>query len=231
VEGFRVEQGEVLLSVQLILTREEEWRRVEARAAAAGVNTGGVRPAVARSVQAAVSARPPAPASRPPHLRPAPARPAVRPVSSAPKAPVGTGTSPTNGLLMVDPLTGVGTLHALRRDLMLQQAWPGAGKPVSVLVALQIDGLDQIRLAMGAAAGDYVVKSLVEVAPFALRAQDRVYRSGRNQLTLMLPAADEVGAEGARRELEAALQRCLTGRGYPEVRLTARKLDAVALAS
>ncbi|MGH2554424.1 MAG: diguanylate cyclase domain-containing protein [Actinomycetota bacterium] len=140
-------------------------------------------------------------------------------------------TAPTNGLLMVDPLTGVGTLHALRRDLMLQQAWPGGGTPVSILVALQIDGLDQIRLAMGAEAGDYVLKSLVEVAPFALRAQDRVYRSGRSQLTLMLPAADDAGAEGARRELEAALQRCLAGRGYPEVRLTARKLDAIALAS
>ena len=132
---------------------------------------------------------------------------------------------------MVDPLTGVGTLHALRRDLMLEQAWPGAGKPVSVLVALRIDGLDQIRLAMGAEAGDYVLKSLVEVAPFALRAEDRVYRSGRNQLTLMLPAADEAGPERARRELEAALQRCLAGRGYPEVQLSARKLDAVALAS
>lgn len=132
---------------------------------------------------------------------------------------------------MVDPLTGVGTLHALRRDLMLEQAWPGAGKHVPVLVALEIGALDQIRLAMGAEAGDLVLKSLVEVAPFALRAQDRVYRSGRNQLTLLLPAADEAGAETARRDLEAALQRCLSGRGYPEVRLFARKLDAVALAS
>jgi GGDEF domain-containing protein len=132
---------------------------------------------------------------------------------------------------MVDPLTGVGTLHALRRDLMLEQAWPMAGRGESVLVALQIDALDQIRLAMGSEAGDHVLKSLVEVAPFALRAQDRVYRSGRNQLTLMLPAADEAVAETARRELEAALQRCLADRGYPEVRLSARKLDPVALAS
>lgn len=102
---------------------------------------------------------------------------------------------------------------------------------MSILLALEIEPLDQIRLAMGAEAGDHVLKSLVEVAPFALRAQARVYRSGRSQLTLMLPSADQAGAETARRDLEAALQRCLTGRGYPEVRLSARKLDAVALAS
>jgi diguanylate cyclase (GGDEF)-like protein len=132
---------------------------------------------------------------------------------------------------MVDPLTGVGTVHALRRDLMLQQAWPGAGRRPPVVVALDVDALDQVREAMGPEAGNHVLKSLADVAPFALRAQDRVYRSGRNQLTLLLPATDEAGAESARKGLEAALRRTLAGRGYPEIRLSARRVDAVALAS
>jgi len=132
---------------------------------------------------------------------------------------------------MVDALTGVGTLHALRRDLMLDQAWPLAGRRVPVLIALEVAGLDQIRVDMGAEAGDQVLKSLVEVAPFALRTQDRIYRSGRNQLTLLLPGTDGAGAETARSTLEKALHRRLAGRGYPPMRLAARKLDPVALAS
>jgi GGDEF domain-containing protein len=132
---------------------------------------------------------------------------------------------------MVDPLTGVGTMHALRRDLMLEQAWPLGGRRAAVVVALDVAALDQIRVDMGAAAGDHVLKSIVEVAPFALRTQDRIYRSGRSQLTLLLPGMDGAGAESARSALETALHRRLAGRGYPEVRLAARTLDPVALAS
>jgi GGDEF domain-containing protein len=114
---------------------------------------------------------------------------------------------------------------------MLAKAWPGAGRPTPVLVAVEVDALDQIRLAKGAEAGDHVLKCLVEVAPFALRSQDRVYRSGRNQLTLLLPGTNDSGAETARSGLETGLQRRLAGRGYPEISLSARRLDAVALAS
>jgi hypothetical protein len=48
---------------------------------------------------------------------------------------------------------------------------------------------------------------------------------------LLLPGTDGAGAESARSALETALHRRLAGRGYPEVRLAARKLDVVALAS
>jgi GGDEF domain-containing protein len=132
---------------------------------------------------------------------------------------------------MVDPLTGIGTIHALRRDLMLEQAWPVGSPKTPALVALEIGALEQIRSDMGTEAGDQVLKCLVEVAPFALRTQDRIYRSGRNQLTVLLPGTEPDGAESARSALETALQRRLHGRGYPEVRLASSKLDPVALAS
>ena len=224
MKRFSIEQGDVLLSIQLVLTREEEaGKRLLAKPAAAG--------AASRRLQ--LAAAPP----RPAHLRPAPSpsvpqrQPAIPPVPSIPSRRSGTAPHPAGPPLMVDPLTGVGTLHALRRDWMLQQAMPGSGAEPSAVVALDVAGLDGIREAMGAQAGNQVLKSLVDVAPFTLRTQDRVYRSGRNQLTLLLPATDAAGAESARKGLEDALQRTLAGRGYPEIRLSARKVDAVALAS
>jgi hypothetical protein len=239
VKGFRVEQGDVLLSVQMVLTREEEARRRQ-------IARGGPHPAVQRGAPA------PSPSSRPqavrPSVQPGPVRPAAvrpaavkpaevqpvraRPAVSAP-APVPTRQRPrpAGPPAMVDPLTGIGTMHALRRDLMLEQAWPVGTRKAPVIIALEIAPLDQIRVDMGPEAGDRVLKCLVEVAPFALRTQDRIYRSGRNQLTLMLPGTDGLDAESARNALEVGLQRRLDGCGYPEVRLAARKLDPVALAS
>jgi GGDEF domain-containing protein len=216
VEGFRVERGDVLLSVQMILTREEEARRrLAARA-------GGAAPAPRPS---GTPSGPPA--GRPGPMRPRATLPAARPVAT----PIRNNNRPPGAPVMVDPLTGVGTIHALRRDLMLEQTWPVAARQSMTLVALEIAALDQIRTDMGAAAGDHVLKSLVEVAPFALRTQDRIYRSGRNQLTVLLPGTDRAGADSARSAMEAALQRRLAGRGYPDLRLAARRLDPVALAS
>jgi GGDEF domain-containing protein len=128
---------------------------------------------------------------------------------------------------MVDPTTGAGTLQALWRDLGLQ----GERNPGGVaLVALDFEALDQIRLVLGNGSADDVVKGLVEVAPFALRARDRVYRSGRDQLMLVLPGADDEVVEAARWGLEMALGRFLSDRGFPEVRLTARRVDPASLA-
>ncbi len=227
MKGFRVEQGDVLLSIQMVLTREEEMRRRLLAGA------GAPRPAQSRAVTHQIAAPAPRPVvTPPPTARHAPIR-SLQPASSTIPAPspVRNGKRPTGPPSMVDTLTGVGTLHALRRDLILQQAWPLAGQGVPALVALEVSALDQIRADMGAEAGDRVLKSLVEVAPFALRTQDRIYRSGRNQLTLLLPETDGAGAESARSALETALHRRLAGHGYPEVRLAARKLDPVALAS
>jgi hypothetical protein len=211
VERFLVERSEVLLSVQMILTREEEVRRRQPG-----------RPNPATSVRGQ-----PVPRVAPPPRSPQPVRPAVRQLPG----PAHTQPQPAGPPSMVDPLTGVGTIHALRRDLMLEQTWPVAGRRSPTLVALEIEPLDQIRADMGVPAADRALKSLVEVAPFALRTQDRVYRSGRNQLTVLLPGGEGAGAEGARSALETALQRHLAGKGYPDLRLTARKLDPVALAS
>jgi GGDEF domain-containing protein len=217
VKGFNVEHGDVLLSIQMILTREEEVRRRQLAQAAP------------RPAQQAPHAAPRSPQS----ARPTGARSAPAPANAHAPVPPRNGkqAQPVSAPVMVDPLTGVGTIHALRRDLMLQQTWPVAGRQVPVLVGLEIAALDQVRADLGPEAANHVLKCLVEVAPFALRAEDRIYRSGRNQLTLLLPGVDRAGAESARTALETALQRRVADRGYPELHLAARRLDPVALAS
>jgi GGDEF domain-containing protein len=224
VKGYRVEQGDVLLSVQMLLTREEEARRRQLAQAA----RHAAQPPVPSPV------RPPRPLPVHPTTRPASLRPLQTAPSAAPAPAAVTARARTRSAaapVMVDPLTGIGTIHALRRDLMLEQAWPVGSPKTPALVALEIGALEQIRSDMGTEAGDQVLKCLVEVAPFALRTQDRIYRSGRNQLTVLLPGTEPDGAESARSALETALQRRLHGRGYPEVRLASSKLDPVALAS
>jgi GGDEF domain-containing protein len=138
--------------------------------------------------------------------------------------------APAKPLIMVDPRTGAGTLHALRRDLRLQGGPDHDARPVTAVVAVDFEALDQLRLVLGDQAAEEVVKGLVEVAPFALEGRHRVYRSGRDQLILLLPGADDERVEAARWGLELALGRFLADRQFPEVRLNARRIDPAALA-
>jgi GGDEF domain-containing protein len=208
VDAYGIERGDVLLSLQLILTLEEE------RAVASG------RPPV--SPPSAVDARPALKA--PQHLRPvgAPSRTGAAALAQA-------VPPPTRPIVMVDLDTGAGTLQALRRDLTLEHERNGHGAGTAV-VALGFVGLDQIRLVLGEESVEDVVKGLVEVAPFALSARDRLYRSGRDELLLLISSSEDDDVETARSGLETALCRFLSDRGFPEVRLDARRIDPATLA-
>jgi GGDEF domain-containing protein len=199
LDTFGIERGDVLLSLQVILTREEEQHP-------AGPQVS--RPAAARAQSATF------PKAVPPRTI------GLARVPAAPSRP----------LIMVDPQTGAGTLHALRRDLRLQGGPNLDAGPVTAVVAVDFEALDQLRLVLGDEAAEEVVRGLVEVAPFALEARHRVYRSGRDQLILVLPGADDERVEAARWGLEFALGRFLADRKFPEVRLSARRVDPAALA-
>ena len=97
-------------------------------------------------------------------------------------------------------------------------------------MGVEIQTLDQFRLVLGSGAADEVIRGLVEVAPFALQARDRVYRFGRDKLILWLGASKDAEVEKARLGLEEAVTRFLADRGFPEVRLLARTLDPAAIA-
>jgi GGDEF domain-containing protein len=220
--GYRIERGDVLLSVQVLLTREEEQAR---------------------------RASGPAAATRPPHphpqtqlpLRAVPrdarltvkvpevgARPATVPSSIAAAARrVASLPAPKAAIVTVDPSTGAGTLQALRRDLANEVGRPRTGR---VLGVVAVDGLDQVRLTEGSGAAEEVLKAIVQVAPFALEARDRVYRVGRDQLVVMLGNAVEEDLEPARARLESAARRYLGERGTGPVSLSVRALDPERLA-
>jgi hypothetical protein len=192
VDTYGIERGDVLLSLQLALTREEEQQTTNV-----------------------------------PIERPMPHRP---PLKTATARMIRMAPAPSNPVIMFDPDTGAGSLHALHRDLGLYHERLEADRTPATVVALTFQGLDQIRLVLGDRAAGELVKGLVEVAPFALRARDRVYRSGWGQLVLFLQGADDQQVEAARCGLELALGRFLADRGFPEVRLSARRVDPAALA-
>jgi GGDEF domain-containing protein len=217
VETYGIERGDVLLSLQLILTKEEEHQPAPRRTEPV---SPAPRVAVAPSEDNRLRTEMRSMAST--------LRPAAASGSAFGRAPL--PPAPSRPIVMVDPDTGAGTVHALRRDLDLHQQVTNGNGFANALVALDLQSLDQIRLVLGNGAAEDVVRGLVEVAPFALRARDRVYRSGRDQLMLLLPGADDQGVEAARWGLEMALGRFLSDRGFPEVRLTATRVDPAALA-
>jgi len=216
VSGYQVERGDVLLSIQLILTAEEEGLRSGGR----WPSPGSVRPAVAAASAHVV----PRGVAGPARTVPPQVRHSLPPVRKPPSAP---SLLPS----MVDPMTGAGTADALRRDLSLVRAAVGAGQPAAAAAVLSVEGLDQVRLTMGTEAAVAVLRALVEVAPFALQARDRIYRAGRTEMALLLPGADHTRVEAARAGLELALSRVLADRGFPEVRLAVRPLGSLAAAS
>ena len=198
---YGIERGDVLLSLQLALTREEEEAPIDLDAALRQ------RPHAGNGVAHPTPQE--APVLR--LQRPRTQLPGIPPASSRP-------------VVMVDPQTGAGTMAALRRDLALQK---DSGQPEGKVVGVEIETLDQFRLVLGPAAADEVIRGLVEVAPFALQARDRVYRFGREKLILWLGVSKDSEVERARSGLEGAVTRFLADRGFPEVRLVARSLDPV----
>ena len=206
---YGIERGEVLLSLQLALTLEEE-----------------------EPVDLEAISRPTQPSVRPQagngaaHHRPSPPPRVTPPVRTREPLP-GLPRAASRPVMMVDPTTGAGTMAALRRDLALQRN--SGGPPDGKVVGLEIETLDQFRLVLGPSAADEVIRGLVEVAPFALQARDRVYRFGRDKLILWLGVSKDAEVEKARSGLEEAVTRFLADRGFPEVRLLARPLDPAAL--
>src|SRR2546430_1550201 len=155
VSEYGIERGDVLLSLQLTLTREEEERIGPSPLHA----NGGHRPAASPSA-------PPQATAHVSNGGPAASRP------NLPSFP----TAPSKPLMMLDAATGAGTLDALRRDLRLAEA--AQDRRRGALVGIEVDTLDQIRLVCGSGAGEQVLKGPGEGAPFPLRAPDRAYPPG-----------------------------------------------------
>jgi diguanylate cyclase (GGDEF)-like protein len=94
----------------------------------------------------------------------------------------------------VDPLTGVmnrrGILELLQRELRAASA---GGAPVSVAL-VDVDRFKHVNDHFGHAAGDTVLRLVAHALVANARAADDVGRLGGDELVLVLPGSDEVGA-------------------------------------
>jgi len=187
-ERYSMERGDVLMSVQLVLARESERGQ-------------------------ATQETPP----RPLRLRPSPLKTPLR-IEDARRAAPGPrpniGAAPSSDLMLVDPATGAPSLSALRRDIDLLGGRSAIAGARLTLCSLEVQ-LIRAEGPVAPNAREDVMRALVELVPFALRAKDRVYRTGPNELALLFTGAGEEGAAVALARFEADALRVLHDRKLP----------------
>jgi GGDEF domain-containing protein len=201
-ERYFMERGDVLMSVHLVLAAE--WERKPPTAA----------PSLRRAVSAAVPER------------------RLEPLAPKPRTAVPAHTSPgrTAPTLLIDAATGAQSLDALRRDVRLAGGRAGLAGERSVLVALEIGGLGEVRATQGLEGANSVLKALIELAAFSLRGRDRVYRVGFDQLVFLMTNTFEEGAVVALERYAEESERVLSARGLPRVELARRRLEPAMFA-
>ncbi|HTU00630.1 MAG TPA: GGDEF domain-containing protein [Candidatus Sulfotelmatobacter sp.] len=122
-----------------------------------------------------------------------------------------------------DPSTGAATLHALNREISLR------GSRVSgALVTMEISPLPEIRTQYGDAAAEGVLKAIVEAIPFTMRAEDQVFRTGVDELTLYVPRSTLSDAAGMALRLQLAVKDVLVRRELPPIMLSVRPSERAA---
>jgi GGDEF domain-containing protein len=217
VGGYGFERGDVLLSVQLVLTREEQRadppRIVPSPGIAASREAGGWLPTGWGTQGASVV--PLDPMGRP---RLADGGPASASIHSS------TGGARPQELGLIDPSTGAGSFRALRRDLQSEMARAPAGTGEPAVVALEVRPAAEIRRRDGDEAAERLLRAVVEVVPFMLRGRDRVYRTGPDELALLMPLTDVEGMEAALARLLEMVPRSIAERKLGSVRLVPRRV-------
>jgi hypothetical protein len=209
LESFRTERGDVLLSLQLTLAREERG--------IGGVHPFGREPTASRRrdrpatvVRGRHVPGPPVPRSASPNVL----APVVQPGASAelPEGPV----------QLIDIETGARTLWALRRDLAQSRDRSSSG-PVQILTAIMLEPPSGSQPARPEAARA-ALRAVVDVAPFVLTGGGQVYRLDGTELAVLVASAETGWAERAHLALECAVQRLLSDRALPPVGLAMRPM-------
>ncbi|HEX8099218.1 MAG TPA: GGDEF domain-containing protein [Actinomycetota bacterium] len=216
--GFRTERGDVYLSILGLLSKESEEPGVRA------ISTRVADKAAENVVDDAldtVAETPLAPAEIAPIERPErksfsaflPKRPA-RTAPIAPAPPV----REEGGERLRDAVTGAGNWESLRREVLSETVRPTYRKPF-VLVSFSIEPLDDIRRQSGPQVADDVLRTLVEVMWSCFTDDDRVYRSGDKEITVVVRDGDRFLSEGTLSKLDKSVRMALVRRSLPTVRL------------
>jgi hypothetical protein len=159
-------------------------------------------------------------------------RPAIVPIGSAhrardvrdamaghPSVPRLGEIAPPTDLGLIDPATGAGSMKALRRDLQAELAYGPSERGRPSVVAIRVE-----RDPAAASSQDDVMRALVEVVPFMVRGRDRVYRTGPDEVALLMPATGEEGADVALGRLLENVPLVLADRKLGWVRLAPRRI-------
>jgi GGDEF domain-containing protein len=125
--------------------------------------------------------------------------------------------------VLFDPSTGAPTMDAL-----LQEIERHGSRVSGSLVALDVTPIGDIRAQHGDATADAILRAIVEAVPFALRAEDQVYRTGTDELTLCVPGAGLSDAAVMGLRLQMAVKDVLVRRELPSVILSIRPYQQVA---
>src|SRR6266496_3749884 len=191
-EGFRTESSDEFMSLVYALDAEAGGPAESAASAASRelewmltgrVPTPAASPVMAEAVVLPLRARP---------AVSAPARPAARPGSEPvpPAAPSRVAHAFPSRSTLVDELTGIGGPLALRRDVMLESSLPSPGGPRFALITIDVHPVAEVRQRRGSAVADQLLKTLVDAVRLSLRRSDNIYRSGPDELTLLLKGRD-----------------------------------------
>jgi hypothetical protein len=231
-DRFTTEVGDLLFSLQALLIREAQG---EAAAVAPSAFAGTVDAIASEPPEAPVAAAPasvgPVAVAATPEIAPdthvpptAVSDPAFAPhVTVLPEAaPAPVPAAPPEPVLY-DPSTGAPTADALRQEIERH------GSRVSAaLVALDVSPIGEIRATAGAIVAEAVLRAIVEAVPFAMRAQDQIYRTGLDELTLCVPETDLADAAVMSLRLQMAVKDVLVRRELPPVILSIRPYQQVA---
>lgn len=107
----------------------------------------------------------------------------------------------------VDPHTGLGSRTALAEALAREIALArDAGTPLAVLL-LDVDDLQRLNASQGLFAGDEAIAELAATAGTGGRAADSVFRSGGDEIAVVMPGAHRIDAEAQFTRIQATLRR------------------------
>ena len=113
-------------------------------------------------------------------------------------------------------------MQALRRDVALLGGRGAIGGSRMALCSLRVEQASKGSAEPVQGMMDDVLRALVELVPFSLRARDRVYRVAEDELALLLAGTDERGVEVVMARFEADAARVLADRGLPPVLIVHR---------
>jgi GGDEF domain-containing protein len=198
----------VYLSILSVLAKESE--------------TPGVQAISTKIAAEPKSTQKPGISAKAPALAPPWEAPPVRAFSTTIASRVAPKPAPPReslGESLRDPVTGAGNWESLRRDVITETINPKYRAP-SVLVSFSVEPLEDIRRRMGSMVADDVLRTLVEVMWAMFTDDDRVYRSGEKEITVVVRNGDAFMADRTLSKLDKSVRMGLTRRRLPTVRLT-----------